>query len=370
MKNHGIVSLVGIAAAAAVVALAPADARAESAAQRAAVEKSKSMVPAPPWPKGDERGMANAIGVGTFLRCAYHLGNPASKSYEVSHVRSNTMPLSPFAVPLKYQFTPTVVLPFTRHAFNGEKVLTGDPGGQGTQMDALGHFAYIPNVWLKKGEPPRGKAKYYGGYTQAQVKPNGSSPLLKLGIDKVPPIVTTAVLLDAKSYVGKGKAMKDGETVTAGDIEGMIKAQGLSWRGILPGDVLYIYTGWSERWKDPDLKKNYYYSGPGLSYDAAKYIQKKRVVLLALDNPFTDAVAKGMLQGKAPPAKGTPKGLPWAIHHYNLTQSGIHQIQNANVAAMARDKVWTSCTIILPLRSKGGAGSPVRPVAIGAPNQG
>ncbi len=54
-------------------------------------------------------------------------------------------------------------------------------------------------------------------------------------------------------------------------------------------------------------------------------------------------------------------------HHHNLTQSGIHQIQNANLAALADDKVWTSCTIILPLRSRGGSGSPVRPVAIGAP---
>ena len=55
------------------------------------------------------------------------------------------------------------------------------------------------------------------------------------------------------------------------------------------------------------------------------------------------------------------------VDRHNLTQSGIHQIQNANLGALARDKVWTSCTMILPLRSKGGSGSPVRPVAIGAP---
>jgi len=73
--------------------------------------------------------------------------------------------------------------------------------------------------------------------------------------------------------------------------------------------------------------------------------------------------------GKAPPAAGTPPGLPFAIHHHNLTQAGIHNIQNANLGAMARDKVWLSCTIILPLRTQGAAGSPVRPVAIGAPAQ-
>ena len=54
------------------------------------------------------------------------------------------------------------------------------------------------------------------------------------------------------------------------------------------------------------------------------------------------------------------------MHHYNLTQSGIHQIQNMKLDELAKDKVWTSCTIILPLRSKGASGSPVRPVAIGS----
>jgi kynurenine formamidase len=109
--------------------------------------------------------------------------------------------------------------------------------------------------------------------------------------------------------------------------------------------------------------------GPGLSYDGAKYIEQKAVVLVALDNPFTDPVNEGQLRGAAPPATGTPPGFPFAIHHHNLTQSGIYQIQNANLTELAKDGVWISCTIILPLRTKGGAGSPVRPVAFGEPRQ-
>jgi len=341
---------------------------AHSAAQQAAlVAKSKLLVPAPPWSKGDERGMANAIGAGTWQRCAYHLSNPNSKTYEVSHVRSNTMPLSPFGVPLKYKFVPTKGVPYSFHAFNGEVVESGEPGAQGTQMDAIGHFGVLSEMWKMKGPVPVDTAKYYGGFTQAEVKPAPDSPLLKLGIENVPPIITSAVLLDAKKYVGGGKALSDGQLITAADINAMVKAQGLGWRGILPGDVLYIYTGWGDRWQDPDTEKTYYTMGPGLSTDAVKLLGKLRIVLVALDNPFTDPVSKGQLQGKAPPPKGTPPGLPFMAHHYNLTQSGIHQIQNANLAAMAQDKVWTSCTIILPLRSRGGSGSPVRPVAIGAP---
>jgi kynurenine formamidase len=323
----------------------------------------------PPWPAGDQRGMANTLGPSTWARCAPHLTNANAKSYELSHVRSNTMPQSPFGTPLVDKFRPTVGIPGTRHAFNGEEAVSGEAGAQGTQMDALGHFAVLAKPWDGKGDFPSDGASYYGGYKQSDVKPKPDSPLLKLGIEHVPPIVTTAVLLDAKAHLGGGKPMQPGALVTTADIEAMLKKQGLASRGLQRGDVLYIYTGWSDGWKDPDTEKSYYTKGPGLSYDAAKYIATKQVVLVALDNPFTDPVPEGMLMGKAAPPAGVPEGLPFAIHHYNLVEAGIHQIQNANLGALANDKVWVSCTIILPLRSQGGSGSPVRPVAIGVPNQ-
>ncbi len=323
----------------------------------------------PPWPAGDEIGMANTLGPATWQRCATQLAAPNAKSYELSFPRSNTMPQSPFAVPQRENAKPTVGIQGTRHAFNTDETVSGDPGQQGTQMDALGHFAVLPEAWDGKGEFPSGRATYYGGYKQSDVKPTPDSPLQKLGIDKAPPIVTSAVLLDAKAHLGRGNAMQPGQLVTAADIEAMLKAQGLENRGLVAGDVLYIYTGWGDNWKDPDTEKFYYTKGPGLAYDAAKLIEQKAVVLVALDNPFTDPVAEGFLQGKAPPPEGTPAGLPFAIHHHNLTVAGIYNIQNANLGALARDKVWLSCTTILPLRSQGASGSPVRPVAIGAPAQ-
>ena len=217
----------------------------------------------PPWPAGDEIGMANTLGPATWQRCATYLANPAAKSYELSFPRSNTMPQSPFAVPLRENAKPTVGIPGTRHAFNTDEVASGDPGQQGTQMDALGHFAVLPEAWDGKGEFPSGRATYYGGYAQSDVKPTPDSPLRKLGIDKAPPIITSAVLLDAKAHVGRGSAMQPGQLVTAQDIEAMLKAQGLESRGLLAGDVLYIYTGWGDNWKDPDTEKFYYTKGPG-----------------------------------------------------------------------------------------------------------
>jgi len=313
-----------------------------------------------------ELGMASAIGAETWGRCAAQMSVTGSKVYELSHIRSNTMPASPFGVPLEYSFRPTAGLPGTRHAFNGEQ-LTGETGAQGTQMDALGHFGFLEEPWDGNGDFPADKVKYYGGYTQKDVKPTDGSRLLKLGVDRVPPIITSAILLDARSHLGDGEPLSAGKTITASDIKAMLKAQGLSKRGVLRGDVVYIYTGWSDRWQDPDENKSYYTMGPGLSYDAAQYLGKKGVVLVSLDNPFTDPVNDGQLTGKAGPAEGAPDGFPFAIHHHNLTQSGVLQIQNSRLVDLARDKVWLSCTMILPLRVEGGSGSPVRPVAIGVP---
>ncbi len=328
----------------------------------------QAKVPSPPWPAGDERGMANAIGPATWARCAPFLSQAKAKAYELSHVRSNTMPLSPFSGPYVYKHNPTVVLPGTNHAFNMDNV-TGDAAQQGTQIDALGHFAALPQPWDGKSESPASQGVYYGGHKQADVKPTPDSPLLKLGMEKAPPIITSAVLLDAKTALGKGEPMKPGQLVTAKDIQAMLKAQGLASRGLQPGDVLYVYTGWGDFWKDPDTEKFYYTKAPGLSYDAARYLGERRIVVIALDTPFVDPVNEGQLQGKSGPAAGTPPGLPFAIHHHMLTQMGIHHIENANLGALAKDKVWTSCTMILPLREQGAAGSAVRPVAIGVPRR-
>jgi kynurenine formamidase len=318
----------------------------------------------------DEIGMARELGPATWARCAAELSNPRAKAYELSHVRSNTMPLSPFAGPLQTKYLPTSGLPGTKQVFNMEVFNeSANPGQQGTQFDALGHFGYLESAWDGTSPFPVDGAKYYGGFTQKDVKPQPDSPLLKLGLDKVPPIVTTAILLDARKHVGGGQAMKPGEVVTPQHIAAMLQAQGLSKRGIFPGDVVYVYTGWSDQYQDPDTAKVYYTKAPGISYETAKYLGEKRVVAFGLDTPFVDAVAEGQLAGQAEPPPGNPPGMPFAAHHYFLTQAGIHHLENLKLDELARDQVSTSCTIILPLREKGAAGSPIRPVAIGTPRQ-
>jgi len=340
------------------------------AVEPAALTALAAHAPAPPWPSGDERGMANSLGEATTLRCGWHLSQRGARTYEASFVRSNTMPKSPFANPSLSKPKPTAGVPFSAHAFNSEAFDAGaEPQQQGTQIDAIGHFASIRAPWDPKDPYSPDGASYYGGFKQQDVKPAPDSPLLKLGIEKIPPLVTTAVLLDAKGLVGQGRAMGAGELVTAAHIQAMLQRQGLAKRGILPGDMVWIYTGWSENWKDPDEGGPYYAMAPGLSVDAAKWLATKRIVAIGLDAPFIDPVPNGMLQGKAPPAAGTEPGLPFSIHHYMLSVFGIHHLENLNLAAMAADRVWTSCAMVLPSLDKGAAGAVIRPVAIGLPGQ-
>ena len=361
MRHVG--AFVVFAAANALAAdLPPADAVAAAQANPAGVA-----VPRPPWPAGDERGMGNTQGYGTRLRCAVHLADPASREYELSWVRSETMPMSPFAAPLDYEYEPTFGPAFSRHAVNGETI-SGEPGNQGTQIDALGHFGVLPTIWDPATGPiPSQFAVYYNGYTQAQVKPTPSSPLLRLGIEKMPPLVTSAVLLDARKYLGAGQRLPAGYRITAADINAMLQAQGLGGRGLLPGDVLYVYTGWQDLWQDPVMSDTYYSQAPGLASDVAPMLKQKAIVAVGLDAPFVDPVNPGQLSGQAPPPVGTPPGLPFFNHHYLLTQAGIHLMENLRLKPMATDKAYLSCTLILSLRERGGSGSAIRPVAYGRP---
>src|SRR4030095_5615729 len=203
------------------------------AAAGALITTSVAQAPRSPWPPGDEIGMANTLGPQTWQRCATYLADPRAKSYELSYLRSNTMPQSPFGVPLREKYRTTVGIAGTRHAFHGADTVSGESGAQGTQMDAIGHFAVLPEAWDGKGEFPADKARYYGGLTPRQGHATPGSPLQKRGMETVPPIITSAVLLDAKSYLGRGSAMQPGQLVTAADIEAMLKVQALEKRGLM-----------------------------------------------------------------------------------------------------------------------------------------
>ena len=96
----------------------------------------------------NQRGMTNLLGADTYIRCSQHLQNPDSKTYELSYLRTKSMPLSPFAGDYEPKFLPVSSMPNTLQIFTID-VLNNDvnDGNQGTQMDALGHFGHIYTPW-------------------------------------------------------------------------------------------------------------------------------------------------------------------------------------------------------------------------------
>jgi kynurenine formamidase len=289
---------------------------------------------------------------------------------EVSQLMDPAAPQSPFAAPWSLTPNPTIFFgpngvttdssqAIFGHAGNGE-VICGDLAGQGTQMDALGHFGFI--------RQPGDRPTYFGGLMQVDVV--GPTGLKRLGIDKAEPIITSVVMLDAARYLNDGRALAPGYAITKRDIENILSAQGLASRGIKIGDVVFIHTGYGAAWANSP--STYYTQGPGLSHEAAFFLASKRIVLVGLDNPFTDAAVNQPGVGPFPPSPSWENGsnafLPFGVHHENLTQAGVHQIQNLNLTEMAEKEVYLGAVFILPIRFKGGAGSPVRPVVIGHPN--
>jgi kynurenine formamidase len=353
MKTHTLASY--------AAALALASCSATSALDAPA---SLAEATAEPLTAIDEVGNAKYLGTATRTRCAAHLALEGAKTYELGHVYSSTMPQSPFAdAPVAIGYKASQGLPYTAHIANGET--GGAIGSQGTQFDALGHFGSLPGPWIAGAGPlPSASAMYFGGLTQAQVKPTDASPLLHLGIEHVAPILTTVVVLDAKAL--HGSSLPAGYSISVAEVQQMLARQGLTRRGILPGDAVFIRTGWGEKWQDPNPPQGEYYTGgPGLSVQADLWLAEKKIVLLGLDNPFTDPAAPCLLNGTCAPGPETLPGLPFSDHHTNLSVKGIHQIQNLDLTKIADDRVNVACAIVLPLRIQGAAGSPIRPVAVG-----
>ena len=103
---------------------------------------------------------------------------------------------------------------------------------------------------------------------------------------------------------------------------------------------------WSKFWG----KKNYYREHPFISEDAARWLVKRGVRLLAMDTPMPDNPKNG---------KGTAKDSP---NHKIFLGNGVVLVEYlCNLRAIKKSSVQL---IVLPLKISGADGSPVRCVVI------
>lgn len=201
--------------------------------------------------------------------------------------------------------------------------------GVGSQMDGLGHIGvehvyYNGNKILDFGDP---------------------SGLKKLGIDKVPPMVTRGVLLDMAAYY-KTDVVKGGTAFNQKEIEEVAKAQGVEIR---QGDVVLFHTGWLSLIGKDDARFNA--GEPGLGVEGAKYLTSKGVVAVGADSWAVEVIPF------------ETKNL-FEVHQILLPMNGTYILENMDTSQLAKDKAYEFMFVLGQPRFKGAVQSMINPVAI------
>ena len=188
----------------------------------------------------------------------------------------------------------------------------------GTHIDALCHQAY--------------DGVMHGG---VEATPQVQTPtgFTELGIDTVAPIVRRGVLLDVApcSAVGPGRA---------GRLRRRTSAR-----------ATWCSSG-SARARCSATRPRIVAAG-GVTADGSRWLAARKPFAVGADNLAWDAV-----DGHDPELGSIPG------HTILIVQAGIHIIESLYLEELAADGVREFGFICLPLKFRGGTGSPVRPIAL------
>lgn len=240
------------------------------------------------------------------------------------------MPHHPNQPPFAYTLTKKhgdITLTEDRVSFCNDLFVMG--GHTGTHLDAKAHVASRSLVYDNVD------------ITDLQGYQDG---LHVMGIESTPPIVKRGVLLDIPRSVGLEVLPHD---FGIGKDE-MVRAAEATGVAIEEGDVVLVRTGWIRYWEDRQKYVSVEEGAPGVIESGARYLAEKKVALTGSDTTAYDRVP--------------PHHLP--CHVILLMQNGIQIMEMLHLEELAREGVFTFLFIALPLKIKGGTGSPIRPIAI------
>lgn len=282
------------------------------------------------WGAEDEIGAANNLSEQKVLEAAKLV--KTGKTYPLGIVVSSEIPAYE---PRSYQLT--IVQPNQQGgvSFGPSKTTYNDDilhtwMGIGTQIDGLGHLG-IDDVY------------YNGNKAQDFAAITG---LTKLGIEKVPPIVTRGVLLDMTAQFDTD-VVKEGTAFNREQIDAAAKAQGVEIR---KGDVVLFHTGWlSLIGKD---NKRFASVEPGLGVAGARYLAEKGVVAVGADTWALEVI---------PFEKGA--GV-FEVHQELLAKHGVYILENIKTDQLAADKAYEFLFVLGQPRYKGAVQAIINPVAI------
>ena len=225
-------------------------------------------------------------------------------------------------------------------------------GQMGTQFDALGHIGRAVRMADGTLTPV-----YYNGFTEQELtgRNRGQGGMEALGVEHARPIITRGILLDIAAY--KGVAVLDSRyDVTSADLRGALKRQGIAEDSIEPGDAILLHLGWGVHWNNPSKYNDGRFGAgenqgsPGLGVEGARWLTAKKVVMVGADTCCVQSM---------PAVNPDPHNV-----HHELLFGGVYILENMDLSALARDRVYEFLYVTLPERIRGATGSPVRPLAI------
>ncbi|MGE7989672.1 cyclase family protein [Pseudomonas sp. NPDC089554] len=214
-----------------------------------------------------------------------------------------------------------------RFTFNDE--LVNGWTGVGTQLNGIGHIG-IDNVY------------YNGNHAADFVTVEG---VTKLGVEKVPPMVTRGVVLDMTAHYGK--AIVPGGTVfSVDDLKAVLTKQGLILR---KGDVVLFNTGWLELIGKDNAQ--FLATEPGIDLPAAQWLADQGIVAFGGDTWASEVYPN-------------PSGEEFPVNQFMLAKRGIYNLELIDTRALVRDKAFEFMFVLGQPLYKGSTQVNINPVAI------
>ena len=203
-------------------------------------------------------------------------------------------------------------------------------GHVGTHVDALGHIS-------KDG-------KIHGGHSILDLQ-SATGGLAAGSVEEIPPLIGRGHLVDAVRLFGRELTPADG----------IGPAQLESWFDDKdepgPGSVVLVRTGWMRYFSDSDRYLGLTTGLPGVTRAGAEWLSDRGILACGSDTMNYEH-------------KPDPSKVSLSVHVHNLVEKGIFIMESMNLEQLAAAEAYDFTFVALPLRIRGGTGSPIRPVAI------
>ena len=198
----------------------------------------------------------------------------------------------------------------------------------GTHVDALCH-AWCDDL-------------LYNGFPGASLR--STTGAQKLGVEKLPPLVTRGILLDFAT----GGPLPDGTAIGRAALEAACERA-----RVLPeaGDAVLLRTGWLEAQEGKPNRLVSFDTEPGLDEEAAVWLAEAGVALVGADNFAVEVLP-------------FPAGKVFPVHQRLLRDHGIPLMEGVRLKPLAEAGGTAFLFMAAALPIKGATGSPLTPVAV------